>query len=101
VPDGIRDYVETFGNVAGRSWVGTLRIATNGTLNFLGTEVGGAESLQFTVSDLTGGPVLVTNPNGQATYSYTNATLYFGSGGVGNDGKYRCVNFTVTATPNS
>jgi hypothetical protein len=92
-------YANSFGAVAGRSWVGTLRIATNGTLSFLGTEVNGTATLQFSMSDMTGGPALTTTTNGPATYSYTDAVLFFGGGGVGYDGQYRCVNLTVTATP--
>jgi hypothetical protein len=93
------EYAPDFGIVAGRPWVGTLRITNTGTLIFQGTDVGGAP-LQFTMSDLTGGgPILTTNASGPATYSYTDASLYFGSGGIGNDGRYRCVNLTVTATP--
>jgi len=94
------EYAPDFGIVAGRSWVGTLRITNTGTLIFQGTEVDGSAPLQFTMSDLTGGgPVLTTNASGPATYSYTDASLYFGSGGIGNDGRYRCVKLTVTATP--
>ena len=93
---GAGPFSPDFGAVAGSSWVGTLKIASTGTLSFLGTRVGGSDNLQFSVGDMTEGPGLSIS-GGTATYAYTDASLYFGSGGVGHDGQYRCVNLTVTA----
>ena len=90
-------YASTFGLNEGLSFVGNLgRASQTGTLNFLGTRVGGTEVFQMSVS----GPGVETrNPDGSYTLTYANAAAYSDSRTTYFDGQYRCVNVTIVATP--
>lgn len=92
-------YATDFGANAGTVWTGTLSIPTTGTMSFLGTD-GAGTTVQFSVSDATGGPVQSAGATpGSYDYSYTDARFYFGGNSSHYDGLYRCVNITVTAAP--
>ena len=90
-------FAVTFGAGTG-TWTGSLSIpSSSNNVVFKATNAG--QTMQFTMGDFTGGPTLTLAPDGSATYSYTNAALYFGALSIAHDGFYRCVNLTVTATP--
>jgi len=82
-------------------WNGTLTVSGVSYVKFSGTRVstsGVTEQLQFTVNF---GTSISTDPvTGVATLTYRNSTLFFGSASTHFDAShYRCVNFTMTATP--
>jgi hypothetical protein len=94
---GSGEYVDDFAPGEAGPWTGTLKVATNGTLSFLGNNVDGA-TLQFSIADATGG-AQQTVTGGVYRLEYTDARLYFGGNSTAADGKYRCVNVVLTATP--
>jgi hypothetical protein len=95
---GSGEYTDTFGHYAGRVLTGSLKIAKTSTLSFLGTDPDG-DTVQFSVSDDTGGPVQSAGEGGTYTYEYDDARFYFGGNTTVTDGLCRCVNLVLTATP--
>jgi hypothetical protein len=95
---GSGSYTDTFGYYADQVLTGSLKIAKTGTLSFLGTSDAG-DTVQFSVSDATGGPVQTAAEDGSYTYEYSDARFYYGGNTTVTDGLYRCVNLVLTATP--